>query len=104
MKQQVASCLMEPVILEMETCMSLTLENLFLGVSDKFLFVCLICCFTSNVNSWGHVGTAVTLSPCSWARGSLPVFIAHSIASILQPIGLGHLNLFHQNLAFERSC
>ena len=47
-------------------------------------FYVLMCCFTSSVSSWGHVGTVsylTTLFLSKYPGGSLPVLSVHSFAS-----------------------
>ena len=52
-------------------------------VSSYHLFVCLFCCFTSQVNSYGHGGTVSspnTFFPGQAWTSSLPVLCAHAFA------------------------
>ena len=55
------------------------------GGYKKFGFLlCLVCCFTSMVNSWGHVGAVSYVTTLLLGKsfgGSLLVISAHSFAS-----------------------
>ena len=51
--------------------------------AQLILFVCFGWCYTSMVNSWGHVGT-VSYSQCSWA--SLPEAGYQYLAHIFSPL------------------
>ena len=63
--------------------LNLILDLLFFLYNMNILFVCLFCCFTSQVNSYGHGGTVsspnLTFPGQAWTS-SLPVLCAHTFA------------------------
>ena len=65
------------------------------------LFVCLFCCFTSQVNSYGH-GGAVSSPNHTFSWAGLNKWLT-SNSCTLGVLGISCLSLFHFELKFQQA-